>query len=834
MNISNRINFLLFCALACVSITNRAANTTSANLPIFPVGSASNAQPQMGDALLQVSARQLSRLDQIAEHLARLISDHQINAPITAMQACTTTRSFIKELLEAERALQLADEATKLNAAAQLVSIAEAIAANYKQACNTTLKVLKPFGIAEYKKLIANKQQPEIADPAQLLVRLSKLDAAITRLDKLVENIGLTWYNKLARKIDNTIIIPIERNNLGKILAISAASIITSWYLIGEYGENLAEVAPAWAGPFINKAQTSWGKPIPCDSKGNIKKDAATGEPVDIHADGYTWRSRMVYSLKKTLRDPLTLMALGSLSAYAWSAWDEIKSPFVKTIAQGWNKLRGGAFGKAKVSGIWNFEPTHTFDKVIGLESVKAEFSVLLEFLKNPESAIRRGLIPAKAYLLTGAPGVGKTFAVEALCGEIDAVTQGAAHSFRFMKLDAPMIHEAPGGIKTILDFAQRNAPCVIFIDEIDLLGLQRTGDNKLLMDMLTSMGNTINNDPNKLVVLVAASNKPEMLDKALLRTGRFKEIRIEHPTFEARTLFLRKELSSYGLDPKQFAIEAIAQETDKHTIEDLRSLIRRGIITSWMLKVPLNQTILDYGMNKEVHHIMLEDQRAIPVREQKLLAAYFAGRALALNIFDTNEELAKVTIKPVMTKLHERTAWQQFYDKSLKDQATMEQGSVFTMPKQIDSLNMQTKQELLALCKAYLAGTAAQELLLNNSCVYQDNPDHDRAFICAQRYVLNGLDPEKLSTDLKKQYQNEAHVIFMQCKDEVKAALSGHTKTLQALASALEEHAILGGNEVKAIIELSKVEAKPKVPGAEKQSAKVQKAKKAPKARKK
>lgn len=791
MTISNRLSFFLFLFFACVSIPQLNANTKTTQ------------DDEILNILIQTSINQLNRLDQIIEHVARLISDHQIKSlqnQEQALQASTAIRAFIKEISSAKQNFYLESDTNKISILMELSLIAEALAIHIQQALNTGLKELKSFGLKEYTAIRAQRIAQNKDENLNTLIL--KVDSRITKLEKTVRTIGLTWYNKLARKIDNSIITPMQRNNLGLALAIGTLSGIGAWFLIGEYGETFTHDMPdgSYAKTILNKLHTSWGKPIYRDER-NRPVDSFGNEIPNIYGEGYTWRSRMADSAKGVMKNPFSYLVFTSLAGTLYKAWDDIKGSVSEKVSNIWNRLRGGAYLKAKSNGIWNFQPTHRFDKIIGLETVKAEFSVLLQFLKDPEGSIQRGLIPSKAYLLTGEPGVGKTFAVEGLCGEIEAITQGSAHQFRFLRVDAPMIHSPySGGITGILEFASRNAPCIIFIDEIDLLGLQRTGDNKMLSEFLTSMGNSIDNDPMKMVVLIAATNKSHMLDKALLRTGRFKEIRIDHPTFEARKQFLYKELKSYGLDTERFDLDALARETNQHTIEDLRSLIRRGILTSWMIQTPLNQTLLDYGLNKEIHHILLEDNRSVPENEQKLLAAYFAGRAFALNLFNTNEELAKVTIKPVMTKLQERAAWQELVDE--KEQAKIAYGSIFTMPKHTDSINLLTKKELLDTCKSYLAGTVAQELLLKNAQVNKENSDYERAFLCAQRYVLNGLDFEKLSTDLKKQYQEKAHALLIKCKRDVKHALKPHIKTIQALANELEESAILSGKEVKEIIE--------------------------------
>ncbi len=139
------------------------------------------------------------------------------------------------------------------------------------------------------------------------------------------------------------------------------------------------------------------------------------------------------------------------------------------------------------------------------------------------------------------------------------------------------------------------SGPVVLFIDDIDELLRQRAGNNQLLSQFLTSMNTPLDSDPNKQVILIAATSKPELLYHTMKQYNCLgKEIRFEHPTFKFRKAYLERELKNMGLDICQFDLDSIAQKTEGCSFVDLRSIINGAIIRSWMRKQPFSQQLLE------------------------------------------------------------------------------------------------------------------------------------------------------------------------------------------------------------------------------------------------
>ncbi len=282
--------------------------------------------------------------------------------------------------------------------------------------------------------------------------------------------------------------------------------------------------------------------------------------------------------------------------------------------------------------------------------------------MEDPERFDRAKLTPEKGYLLTGPTRTGKSYLAEALAGEIKEMfkrTNKNPDDFNFFTLSASFI--LAEGIDVLIERAKKYAPCIIFVDEIDLLCLQRAGGNAVeLSKFLTSMSGFLESDPEKVVIMIAATNRPQNLDTALRQRGRFgKELRFDYPGFNDRKELFTRRIGALA-NVNAFDIDKLARETEGKSYEDINALVRaafqKGIINGEVL----NQEALEKCLDEEVRNIIPSSNTEPSAPEQELIAAHQkAGQALAVMLLDGKEKLAKVTIKPYLTNLHEEAAWE-------------------------------------------------------------------------------------------------------------------------------------------------------------------------------
>ena len=202
----------------------------------------------------------------------------------------------------------------------------------------------------------------------------------------------------------------------------------------------------------------------------------------------------------------------------------DIKPEITKKVKAFHYRLMGGAY-IARADKLDEIKAEVTFDDLVGLDHVKEYFKLLVDYLENPEMYDRRKLTPQKGCLLVGPTRTGKTHSVSALHGEIKRMLKrtGQPGKFSFMEIPAVYLNDPDIGIRRLIYMLQANAPCIAFIDEIDLINLQRTGKNIELSEFLTALSGILDEtDPQKQVILIAATNKPESLDTALRQPGRF------------------------------------------------------------------------------------------------------------------------------------------------------------------------------------------------------------------------------------------------------------------------------------------------------------------------
>lgn len=247
--------------------------------------------------------------------------------------------------------------------------------------------------------------------------------------------------------------------------------------------------------------------------------------------------------------------------------------------------------------------PTTTFDDVIGAQEAKEALGDIVEILKNPEKYAGIGARLPKGILLEGAPGNGKTLLAKALAGEAKIsffATSGSSFTDKYTGIGI-------NRVKALFEYARKNAPCIIFIDEIDGIG-KRVADwgaggqaenNRVLTEFLTQMDG-IQTDPKKPVIVIAATNHKELVDPAMLRSGRFDAIvRVEHPTEADRKTIIQLYANKIKTDTA-IDFDMLARATIDFSGADLENIVNQAALIAVRRKsVMVEQTDFDKALNQ-------------------------------------------------------------------------------------------------------------------------------------------------------------------------------------------------------------------------------------------
>ena len=288
-----------------------------------------------------------------------------------------------------------------------------------------------------------------------------------------------------------------------------------------------------------------------------------------------------------------------------------------------------------------------TFSNVAGLQQAKLELQEVVDFLKNPETFSNVGAKIPKGCLLTGAPGLGKTLLAKAVAGEAD-VPFFACSASEFIEMYVGV------GAKRIRDLfkkANEMKPCIIFIDEIDAIGKQRNTSTSMSNDerdqtinqLLTEMDGF--ND-NSGIVIIAATNRADILDQALTRPGRFdRQILLEYPNYVDRVDILRIHTKDKPLD-ENVNIECIAKSTVGLTGAELANIANEAAIFAARRK---SSIILNIDFNDAIDRVVLGsiNTSIISKEKKKLIAHHEAGHALVALTIPNYDKITKVSIVP-------------------------------------------------------------------------------------------------------------------------------------------------------------------------------------------
>ncbi|HUO93498.1 MAG TPA: ATP-dependent zinc metalloprotease FtsH [Rhizomicrobium sp.] len=474
---------------------------------------------------------------------------------------------------------------------------------------------------------------------------------------------------------------------------------------------------------------------------------------------------------------------------------------FLRQMQAGGGKAMG--FGKSRAKLLTERTGRVTFEDVAGVDEAKEEVKEIVEFLRDPQKFQRLGGRIPKGVLLVGPPGTGKTLLARAIAGEANVpffTISGSDFVEMFVGVGASRVRD-------MFEQAKKNAPCIVFIDEIDAVGRHRGaglgGGNdereQTLNQLLVEMDGF---EANEGVILIAATNRPDVLDPALLRPGRFdREVVVPNPDLGGRDKILRVHLRKVPLaadvDPR-----VIARGTPGFSGADLANLVNEAaLLAARRGKRVVTMTELEDAKDK----VMMGAERrslAMTDEERRLTAYHEGGHALVALSVEGSDPIHKATIIPRGRAL----------------------GMVMRLPEQ-DQLSV-TRQKMLAdICVAF-GGRTAEELIFGYEKVTTGAVSDIRmatrmARAMVTRYGFSDeLGPiefgenqeevflghsvartQNVSEATAQKIDQEIRTIIDACYQRAKTILSTRTNDLHTIAKGLLEYETLTGDEIVALL---------------------------------
>ncbi|OPY78252.1 MAG: ATP-dependent zinc metalloprotease FtsH [Syntrophorhabdus sp. PtaU1.Bin058] len=472
---------------------------------------------------------------------------------------------------------------------------------------------------------------------------------------------------------------------------------------------------------------------------------------------------------------------------------------FMRQMQAGGGKAM--AFGKSKARLFTGKENKVTFHDVAGIDEAKEELQEVIDFLVDPKKFTKLGGRIPKGVLLVGPPGTGKTLLARAIAGEADVPFFNISGS-DFVEM---FVGVGASRVRDLFNQGKKNAPCIIFIDEIDAVGRHRGAGlggghderEQTLNQLLVEMDGF---ESNEGVIVMSATNRPDVLDPALLRPGRFdRQIVVSTPDVKGREAILkvhtRKTVVADDVD-----LSIIARGTPGFSGADLENLVNEAaLIAARRAKKSIENDDFEHAKDKV---LMGVERRSmiIPFEERKNAAYHEAGHALVARMIPGSDPIHKVTIIPRGRAL----------------------GITQQLP--IDERHTYPKEYLLNNITILLGGRAAEELVLNHMTTGAGN-DIERATAIARKMIcewgmserlgpLNyGKDEEHIflgkeigrhrdfSESTAQEIDEELQAMIRGCYEKASGLLSGNINALHAIAGKLLEKEALDGQEIDAII---------------------------------
>jgi len=470
------------------------------------------------------------------------------------------------------------------------------------------------------------------------------------------------------------------------------------------------------------------------------------------------------------------------------------------------------SFGKSRARLLSAQQKKATFKDVAGTDEAKEELQEIIEFLKDPQKFQKLGGRIPKGVLLVGPPGTGKTLLARAIAGEANVPFFSISGS-DFVEM---FVGVGASRVRDLFEQGKKNAPCIIFIDEIDAVGRHRGAGlggghderEQTLNALLVEMDGF---ESNEGVILIAATNRPDVLDPALLRPGRFdRRVVVARPDVKGREEILRVHTRKVPLSD-DVELSIIARGTPGFSGADLANLVNEAAL--WAARQNRKFVMMvDFEMSKDKVMMGVERRSMILSDEEKKNTAYHeAGHALVAAMTPGADPVHKVTIIP----------------------RGMALGLTMQLPE--DDKHTYTREYLEAMLAVLMGGRSAEEIFLGHITTGAGN-DIERATEIARNMVcewgMSELGPlaygkkdeaiflgreiaqhRDYSEDTAIQIDKEVKRIVNGGYENAKRLLSNNRETLERIAQALLEREVIDANEVKMLMEGRPLPEKPRTP---------------------
>jgi len=479
---------------------------------------------------------------------------------------------------------------------------------------------------------------------------------------------------------------------------------------------------------------------------------------------------------------------------------------FIMRQAQGAGN-QAFSFGKSRARMITSDKPTVTFDDVAGAEEAKEELAEVVEFLREPQKFASLGARIPKGVLMVGHPGTGKTLMAVAVAGEAGVPFFSISGS-DFVEM---FVGVGASRVRDLFEIGRKNAPCIIFIDEIDAVGRHRGAGlggghderEQTLNQLLVEMDGF---DTKEGVILIAATNRPDVLDAALLRPGRFdRQIVVDRPDVRGREGILKVHTRKVPLD-SSVDLQAIARSTPGLSGADLANLVNEAALLA-ARKNRNKVTMADFEEAKDRIMMGMERKSVLISEEEKKITAYHeSGHVLVGKLIPGTDPVHKVTIIPRGRAL----------------------GVTAYLP--LDERHTYSYDYLQGMLAQLLGGRAAEKLVFKQLTTGAGN-DIERATDLARKMVCEWGMNEKIgpvtfgkkeqeiflgreiaqhrdySEKTAEEIDREVMRIVKSAEERAEKLLQDNIDKLHALAKALLEFEILDGEQIDAILRGEKIE---------------------------